>query len=383
MNRRIIYVQYTNPAGYPSLEHSALQLAFRNWEVTFLGTGAFGASCLKLASHPLVRMKNFPSFKPGLIQKLSYLIFCVWTVLLTGLLRPRWVYASDPLSCLPGLLVSMIPRIQVVYHEHDSPSPQDLMPLVSWARRVLARRARLCILPNETRADRFACEMNLLNGSRSKVRCVWNCPALKEAEHEPERISEARLTVLYHGSIVPSRLPESVIHALALLPNSVQLKVIGYPTIGHPTYPDRLKMLCERLGLGSRVQFLGTVPTREELLQECRRCNVGLALMPLESEDINEQTMAGASNKPFEYLACGLPVVVSDLAEWKRMYVAPGYGKECRPDDPEDIARTLRWFLDHPEESIAMGRKGRARVLSEWNYDRQFSPVLGELLGKN
>lgn len=37
---RILYIQYTNPAGYPPLEHSSRILAQADWEVLFLGTGA-------------------------------------------------------------------------------------------------------------------------------------------------------------------------------------------------------------------------------------------------------------------------------------------------------------------------------------------------------
>ena len=48
--RRILYVQYTTPAGYPPLEHSSRILADRGWEVQFLGSGASGdADAFKFA----------------------------------------------------------------------------------------------------------------------------------------------------------------------------------------------------------------------------------------------------------------------------------------------------------------------------------------------
>jgi glycosyltransferase involved in cell wall biosynthesis len=97
--------------------------------------------------------------------------------------------------------------------------------------------------------------------------------------------------------------------------------------------------------------------------------------MPKESEDINFVQMTGASNKAFDYLACGLALLVSDLPDWRGLYVAPGYGLACDPEDPETIAAALRWFLDHPEERQAMGEAGRQRILKEWNYETQFRPV--------
>ena len=45
------------------------------------------------------------------------------------------------------------------------------------------------------------------------------------------------------------------------------------------------------------------------------------------------QNMVGASNKPFDYMACGLPLLVTDLPEWTSTFVEPGYARACNPDD--------------------------------------------------
>ena len=58
------------------------------------------------------------------------------------------------------------------------------------------------------------------------------------------------------------------------------------------------------------------------------------------------------------------------------MYVEPGYALACDPTDPKSIAAALQWFLEHPVQMRNMGEKGRRRILEEWNYERQFLPVL-------
>ena len=98
--------------------------------------------------------------------------------------------------------------------------------------------------------------------------------------------------------------------------------------------------------------------------------------MPKTNQNCNEQTMTGASNKPFDYLACGLALLVSDLPEWHALYVNDGCALAVDPDDAASIAAALRWLLEHPNERRAMGERGRQRVLTEWNYERQFAPVL-------
>jgi hypothetical protein len=61
------------------------------------------------------------------------------------------------------------------------------------------------------------------------------------------------------------------------------------------------------------------------------------------------------------------------------MYVLPGYGLSCNPNDADSIATQLRWFLEHPVETREMGGRGRQRILSEWSYERQFNPVKKEI----
>jgi glycosyltransferase involved in cell wall biosynthesis len=91
--------------------------------------------------------------------------------------------------------------------------------------------------------------------------------------------------------------------------------------------------------------------------------------------------MTGASNKAFDYLASGLPLVVSDLPDWRAAYVEPGYALACNPQDAESIASAVRRLLDDPALARSMGESGRQRILKEWNYEACFRPVLRRLQG--
>jgi glycosyltransferase involved in cell wall biosynthesis len=110
-------------------------------------------------------------------------------------------------------------------------------------------------------------------------------------------------------------------------------------------------------------------------MELCATCDVGLSLLPLHIADINLENMIGASNKPFDYLACGLAVLVSRLPGWREQFVDTGYGLDCDPSDADSVAAALQQFYDHPEKVRAMGERGRQRILSEWNYEAQFQPM--------
>lgn len=376
---RILYVQFTNPAAYPPLEHSSRLLADAGWDVMFLGTWASEVDRLDFQPHPRIRVRRQPFVPGGWRQKVLYAGFLLWVLGWVLVWRPRWVYACDHLACPVALAVSLLSRSRVIYHEHDSPGPggaSRFHDLTLAARRALARRAVVCVLPNQRRAETFARQV----GAGAKLLCVWNCPTRDEVSPARSPRSQGDLWVLYHGSIVPDRLPLSVVIALTLVPDHVKLRIVGYETVGHPTYIEELRAMAVQHGIERRVQFVGPV-SRRELMVSSRQCDVGLAFLPKGSQDLSDETMVGASNKPFDYMASGLALLVSDLPRWRAMFVENGYGRACDSDDPKSISDALRWFDEHREVMTQMGARGQHRVLSEWNYEAQFAPLMVTLSG--
>lgn len=374
--RTILYVQYTNPAAYPPLEHSSRLLADRGWQVLFLGGGSSGrADAFHLPPHPRITVRRWRHQKRGWRQKVHYFAFSFWVLQQCWRHQAEWIYASDLLACPAALLAARVLGCRVIYHEHDSP-PNDgsrFFRRLLAARCELCQRAALAVLPNARRAEVFA---DLVQ-PRCPVRTVWNCPETREVPPlRPPRRPDEPFTVFYHGSLNEQRLPLAVIRALLELPDTVRLRFAGYTTEGSRDYVERLLREAKYLGVGGRVSYAGAPTTRDELLKLCMQADVGLSFMPLDSSDLNMQAMTGASNKPFDYLACGLNLLVSDLPEWRAMFVEPGYARVCNPASAASICAAVRWWLDHPAEAGAARVRGRQRILDEWNYERQFGPVL-------
>jgi glycosyltransferase involved in cell wall biosynthesis len=385
--RRVLYIQYSNPAAYPPIQHSARILAENGCQVLVLGIRASGTEALQFPVHARLRVHLMPGCSPGILQKLHYLMFGFSAILMTLWWRPSWIYISDALACPIGLALASVVRSKIAYHEHDIPLEVSIptakrspfMRLVLLARRRLSRGAILCIVPNQTRAQ----HVKRQTGTSAPVVTVWNCPSLAEAKMiSPSPRQSTGLIVFFHGSIVPDRFPLAVIRALPKCPTEVRLHFAGYEPLGHRGYVREIVQLADQLGLSERVKCLGTIATRTELLNRCAEADVGLSLMPRKSSDLNMIAMVGASNKPFDYLLCGLPLLVSDIPEWVETFVVQGFGLACDPDDPRNIAAKLQWFVEHPEERERMGEKGRERILADWNYETEFQTVVSVMSGE-
>lgn len=376
---RIAFIQYTNPAGYPPLGHASHMLARAGWDVLFLGAAAHGADTLRFAPRARVTVRRMPHFGSGLLQKLNYAAFVMWVIAVCIVRRPRWIYASDAMGTLPALILRALTGCRVVYHEHDSPAkaaPRGwLQRLLLASRARLARVADVCVLPQAVRMAQFLAE----TGRDGPTFCAWNCPLLKEIARPraPLPVGEA-MHFYYHGSINRERLPLSVLDALAKASSDARLTVVGYETIGSQGYLQELWERAKRNDLERRTEFVRAT-SRFEILDLARRADVGLSFMPTVSADANLAQMVGASNKPFDYLAVGMALLVSDLEEWRRLYVAAGCAIACDPTNVPDLAAAMAWCCANPARVRELGEAGRRRVHADWNYERQFQPVLDVL----
>jgi len=374
---RILYLQYQDPAAYPPLEHSSRILAERGWEVVFLGAAVTRDAPLKLDPHPRVRVKSI-GFVPARLQGLRYIYFILYSLCWILFWRPKWIYGSDPVV-LPALYVlAKFTAAQIVYHEHDSPPEREagsyFRRLILRCRKLVSQSASVCVLPQSQRLLDF-----LQATRRSKpTLCVWNCPRRSETRANVSP-SDGTLVLYYHGSINAARLPPALILAIASFRGAVRLIVAGYEVQGSIGHIDTLRCLAAVNGLEDAVQYVGAIPLRSDLLRYAAQAHVGLSLMPLCSDDINTRHMVGASNKAFDCMGCGLPLLVSELAEWVDAFVVPRFARACDPGDVESIRSALAWYLENPQARAEMGDRCREKIRSAWNYESMFESVLVEL----
>jgi len=368
---RVLFVQATEAGGYPPILHAASLFASAGAKVAILNAPVAGYE-LTVPFIPGVRVRNIVARPSHVMPKFVYLRYVWAAARLAAAFRPNVVYASDPMGAGPGLLAARLANAALVYHEHDTPKPGSLDRRIARLREAAARKASFVIFPNAERAQLAQPELGFRD---DQSRIVWNVPLRTELpELSPPHGSE--ITVLYHGSITPERLPESVIAAIAEC--GMRLRLIGYEVQGAKGYVARLLEIGKRFG-HDVVEYLGQI-SRDRLLLEASRADVGLALLPLNPEDINLRFMLGASNKVFDYMASGLALLVPELPDWIECFVRPGYGRSCNPVDTRSLVTQLRWLAANPAARRSMGVKARAKIEADWNYERAFAPVLDRLV---
>jgi len=261
--------------------------------------------------------------------------------------------------------------------------------IVMGARARLARKVELCVLPNEDRARVFREQTK----SQKPIECVWNMPGLEEVG--PRKLKpnlQTPLKLFYGGSLAPARLSPLVLQEIIRLAGQIELEIVGYATYAAQKYIESVVSMNKETGRKT-ITYHGALSRRSELLAVADSCEAALCLMPMSSQDLNMRTMAGASNKPFDAMARGLAVVVSNILEWKNLYLPGdnheggkgywisdmGYGIAINPESGESIRSGLEWMLNNREKLWEMGERGRRRIREEWNYEQHFRKVQNAL----
>ena len=173
--------------------------------------------------------------------------------------------------------------------------------------------------------------------------------------------------IVYTGNLGSAQPLKPCIRAMDELSHDAVLRFVG-----DGDERSRLEALTERLDLDERVEFVGLVD-REAVPAHINDAAVGLA--PI--RDTSELAYA-MPTKAYEYLACGVPVVVTGRGEVRRFVEDSGGGRHADVD-PAAIAEALDAMLASPERRRQLGAAGREHVAQQ--YDRAgIADRLGDLL---
>ena len=239
-------------------------------------------------------------------------------------------------------------------------------------RRGALRAARVIAVSNSTRRD----VETVLHVPAERIHTIYSAPdpafidGATAADHDLqtlERYSISKPFVLYAGTIRPQKNVPRLIEAFAVLRGELE---------NHPEFRDlRLVIIGDELSkypavrravLSSRVEnfvrFLGFVPI--EVLRVFYRGAAAFAFPSL---------YEGFGLAPLEAMACGTPVVASNLSS---LVEAVGDAAELvSPDNVFDIARGIRDVLLDENRRNALISAGPVQA-SRFNWDRTAQEVL-------
>jgi glycosyltransferase involved in cell wall biosynthesis len=304
----------------------------------------FGSAALQLFRHSVpydvVHANFFMSALVGLRLKAVLGTPLVVTFHALGQLRREHLGDAD------GFPPERIAIEQRVVRDADrivAECPQDQADLM----RVYGADAqRLAMVPCGVDLDEFA------PGSKARARRALG-------------LRDDEFVVLQLGRMVPRKGVDNVIEALAMMDRRrpLRLLIVG----GNSSDPDdrltpeigRLRSLAHECGVAASVTFTGQ-RQRDALRDYYLAADVFVSTPWYEPFGIT----------PLEAMACGRPVIGSDVGGIRYSVVDGVTGYLVPPRNPAALAQRLELLRANPALAAALGRAGVHRVRSRFTWDR-------------
>lgn len=147
-----------------------------------------------------------------------------------------------------------------------------------------------------------------------------------------------------------------------------KLKIIG--KFESQTSERNLRSLVSQLELNSNVEFTGMVSS--QLMPTILSSAKILAL----ARPDNEQSKYGFPTKLGEYLATGVPVVVTNVGELNYFLKDKVNCIFSKPDNYLDFASKLMWVADNYSESCIIAQEGKRLTQNEFSVETQVNKAL-------
>lgn len=303
-----------------------------------------------------------------------------WRTLMAGTsLRAGIYHLHDPELIPAGLILKLLGR-RVVYDVHENLPKQVLGKrwIPRWARPMAARLATLIervadsffdaiIVANATSLARFRNSRTVLVRNYADVReFARDVPAADYEDRQP--------VIAYVGAISPERGLLEMVDAMAMVKHEGASLVLA-----GPMPDDILGVVAARRGWDRVVA--GGWHSRDAVQDLLARARIGLAVLhPLPNY------LDNYPSKLFEYMASGIPSIVSDFPLWREVIEGADCGVVVDPLDPRAIAAAIDELLADPEGAKAAGERGRAATHETLNWAAEGEKLVqlySQLMGRS
>lgn len=280
--------------------------------------------------------------------------------------KPDIIHANDLDALLAAYIATRSWKCKIVFDTHEVYTDNFGMASAvlkklfwSFIESWIIKRVDLVVCVSNAAADYFAAKYNI-----PKPLVVTNC-AKRQRLHEHENVKSSYFEVLNHGQFYEGRGYDIMVEAAAISRNT-QIK---YVLRGFGRMEPELRSFVDEKGL-TNVTFAPPVKTTE-LTPAARTSHVGLAI----TVPINLNFKLSVSNKIFEYVSAGLPVIMSDIPEHRYLNDKYNFGIILK----ENTAECLRDAVMTMYENEGLYREYSAnakRLSEELNWETEFAKLL-------
>ncbi|MBU0740935.1 glycosyltransferase family 4 protein [bacterium] len=348
------------------VQKEAVSLAGCGYDVTVRGfRGAWQAPAGQTFPFRLYTLPVF-SRRYRFLRNLAGLVNVAIINLILLFTRADFYHAHNTMFLVGMYLSSRLHGGRFVYDAHEV--QWEASRLAAWLEARFIHEAEGLINASQGRAravgERFGIPLE-------RFTIVSNYPRLEGEQPAPTAArEEGPLRMIFSGgyNLNGNRL-DLLLEALRRVPG-VDLYLLAF---GYQDSEEVLKRKVDELGLQDRVRFVPLV-NPSEVIPTISRYDVAVNLLTNPFDELNVRYCS--TNKMYEYLAAGLPILSSDLDAFVEEFVEPGAAVAVDADDVESIVKGLHALTDNPDDLPVMKDKARELSRTRYNWGTQEEKLL-------
>lgn len=193
----------------------------------------------------------------------------------------------------------------------------------------------------------------------NKITCIYNGFTIGNSFWETPRTSSDHSEYKVVGIVANLNRKVKRVEDFVKMAFLIKSRMPGvrFAVLGDGHLKESLIKLSNQCGLGGSISFLGSVPDPIKYVAD-----FAVGVLTSESE--------GFSNAIIEYMACGIPVVATDVGGNPEIITAGENGYLVPTGNPSLMAEKVLFLLENPSLARTIGLTNREKVVRNYTVDR-------------
>jgi glycosyltransferase involved in cell wall biosynthesis len=377
--RRVIVSIYIHPEFYPPTINAILCLSEVCEEVVVVTRNNSlvqfpfpeNVSLIKTGKY----ITPYDSERMSTSSKIVSFLKFTWTFLSESLSNHNdlvLLYDAIPLFSYYAVRLFMKNKTRVWYHNHDMPNINYVRKFsIGWFsakyEAVAMKHIDYFSLPSVDRLRYYP-------WLKPQIPFFYfpNYPSLKVYHPQENHILPATsFRLIFQGSIGEHHALEEILLLMKEKINGREMELVLKGPV-RETYKNKLTELAQKYNVASRLHWHGIGPYNE-LPGLTRSCHIGIAIYM--GKDEVSKTLGTASNKIYEYAACGLPALLYDNEQFRKSLSSVEWAF-FTDGTAASLKSTIQDMLNN---WLTISKKARYDFEHTLNFEINFNHILKQL----
>ncbi len=218
-------------------------------------------------------------------------------------------FGVDPLNALAGIILKKLGKVnKVIFYMIDYAPKRFDNSLLNW---IYHKIDSFCVTQSDfvwNLSERMTQERRKKGVNKTEHQMVVPIGVNFDKIERPESAGSNCSHLVYMGHLRKNQGLELIVTGFKRIAKEVPDARLVF--IGGGELESTIKNKVEEEGLLDRVEFKGYIPDHSDVEKLLTKCGIGLALYEPGPDSF---TRYSDPSKPKQYMACGLPVIITDV----------------------------------------------------------------------